>query len=430
MSQVLVIDTNKRPCDPVHSALARKLLTAGRAAVWRRYPFTIILKEVRTGDPRPLRLKLDPGSKTTGIAVVNDVTGHVVWAAELTRRGEQIRNALRIRQAVRRSRRQRKTRYRPIRGLNRRRSPGWLAPSLEHRLLTTLTWVRRIRSWTPIAAVSIELVRFDTQLMQNAEINGVEYQQGTLVGYEVREYLLEKWNRGCAYCGATGVPLEIEHLLPRGRGGSNRVSNLTLACKPCNQRKGNRTATEHGYPQLQISARQSLRDAAAINSTRWALYGCLRAMGLPIEVGTGGRTKYNRTQRNLPKSHWLDAACVGESTPVALKTGSVQPLLIRASGHGSRQQCRTNASGFPIRHKPRAKRYAFAGTRWQTGDVVRAVIPSGKAQGIHIGRIKLRFRPSFVLNGYDVHPKYLTRLQYADGYNYTLRKEEAKSSAG
>jgi hypothetical protein len=112
MSHVLVIDTNKQPCAPVHPAEARTLLSRGQAAVWRRFPFTIILQQARTAQPEPLRLKLDPGSKTTGIAVVNDTTGQVVWAANLTHRGQQIRDALLTRRAVRRSRRQRKTRYR------------------------------------------------------------------------------------------------------------------------------------------------------------------------------------------------------------------------------------------------------------------------------------------------------------------------------
>jgi 5-methylcytosine-specific restriction endonuclease McrA len=315
MSHVLVIDTHQQPCDPVHPAHARKLLSSGQAAVWRRYPFTIILKTTRRGAPEPLRVKLDPGSKTTGIAVVNDTTGQVLWAAELTHRRQQIRDRLLARRAIRRNRRQRKTRYRQTRFLNRRRHAGWLAPSLNHRVLTTLTWVARLRRWAPIGAISLELVRFDTQQMQDAEIRGVQYQQGELAGYEVREYLLKKWQRRCAYCSVTNVPLEIEHLIPKSRGGSNRVSNLTLACHACNQRKGRQTAAEFGFPQLQALAKRPLKDAAAVNSTRWAIYQRLVAAGLPVEVGTGGRTKFNRTRHGLPKTHWLDAACVGASTP-------------------------------------------------------------------------------------------------------------------
>ena len=264
MSMVLVVDQERRPCAPVHPGRARHLLTRGRAAVFRRYPFTLILREgERAEESAPLRMKIDPGSKTTGLAVVNDATGQVVWAADLAHRGEQVKARLDQRRACRRSRRQRHSRYRPPRFLNRRRSSGWLPPSLESRISNVLTWVERLHRFAPIGALSLELVKFDTQLLQNAEISGVEYQQGELAGYEVREYLLEKWGRKCAYCKAANVPLQIEHIVPKGRHGSNRVSNFTRACKPGNDAKGTRPAAEFGYPAIQQLARAPLRDAAA-----------------------------------------------------------------------------------------------------------------------------------------------------------------------
>ena len=189
MTWVFVVDTEKRPLNPVHPGAARRFLTMGKAAVWRRYPFTIILKEAKPDEAvEPLRLKIDPGSKTTGLAIVNDLTGQVPFAAELTHRGPQIREGLTRRRAVRQARRARHTRYRPARYDNRTRSPGWLAPSLESRVQNVLTWVNRLSRLCPISALSLELVTFDTQLMQNAEIRGVDYQQGELAGYEVREY--------------------------------------------------------------------------------------------------------------------------------------------------------------------------------------------------------------------------------------------------
>src|SRR5262249_3591039 len=203
---------------------------------------------------------------------------------------QQVKARLDQRRRCRRSRRQRQTRFRPARFLNRRRRAGWSPPSLESRISNTLTWVERVRHWCPLGALSLELVKFDTQLLQNAEISGVEYQHGELAGYEVREYVLEKFGRRCAYCTATNVPLQLEHIVPKARGGSNRVSNLTVACKPCNDAKGTRTAAEFGHPQIQAQAKQPLRDAAAVNATRWALYQRLVQTGLPLETGTGGRT--------------------------------------------------------------------------------------------------------------------------------------------
>ncbi|PZA08460.1 RNA-guided endonuclease IscB [Meiothermus sp. Pnk-1] len=209
---VFVLDSNRKPLDPCHPARARKLLKAGKAAVFRRYPFTIILKERRVADSttHAHRVKIDPGSKVTGIAVVNEVTGRVVWAAELTHRGQQIRERLLARRQLRRARRSRKTRYRKARFNNRRRPSGWLPPSLASRVANIETWVKRLLRLCPVEAISMELVRFDTQALQNPEISGVEYQRGELYGYEVREYLLEKFGRRCAYCGKENVPLEEE----------------------------------------------------------------------------------------------------------------------------------------------------------------------------------------------------------------------------
>jgi hypothetical protein len=185
-------------------------------------------------------------------------------------------------------------------------------------------------------------------ILENPTITGIEYQQGTLAGYEVREYLLEKWQRHCAYCQATNVPFEIDHIIPRSRPGtSNRISNLVLACHSCNQAKGDRTAAEFGHPEVQAQAAKPLKDATAVNASRWALYQRLRATGWPVETGTGGRTKWNRIQRKLPKTHWLDAVCVGASTPATLGVQQVVPLRITAIGRQRRQMCLVDKRGFP-----------------------------------------------------------------------------------
>jgi 5-methylcytosine-specific restriction endonuclease McrA len=425
MSSVLVVDAEQRPQDPVHPGTARWLLSHGKAAVWRRFPFTLILKRaVPDANPEPLQVKIDPGSRTTGLALVCDRTGQVAWAAEIQHRGQRIRDALLARRALRRGRRQRHTRYRPARFDNRRRPVGWLPPSLESRVSNVLTWVHRLQRLAPMGAVSQELVKFDTQQLENAEISGTEYQQGELAGYEVREYLLEKFGRRCAYCGATDVPLQVEHIVPKARGGSNRVSNLTIACAPCNDAKGTQTAREFGHPEVQAQARRPLKDAAAVNASRWALYRRLQATGLPVEVGTGGRTKWNRTRRGLPKAHWIDAACVGGSTPEQVQAAGVVPLLIAAMGRHSRQMCRTNAYGFPDK-APKATS-VVAGMR--TGDLVRAMVPASSIKaGTYVGRLAVRATGSCnittgagVVQGIPI--RHCRPLHRADGY--TCQKGE------
>ena len=426
MQKVFVLDTHKKSLTPCNAARARQLLRDGKAAVYRRYPFTIILKrQIEEVDKQPLRLKIDPGSRITGVAIVNDTTGLVIWAAELSHRGQRIKDALESRRSLRRGRRSRKTRYRPARFLNRTKPKGWLAPSLMSRIYNIETWVRKLRAVCPISAISTELVRFDMQKMQNPEIDGVEYQQGELFGYEVREYLLEKWARKCAYCNAENVPLEVEHIVPKSRGGSNRVSNLTLACTPCNLKKGTQTAEEFGHTEIQAKARLPLKDAAAVNATRWKLYEQLKATGLPVEVGTGGRTKFNRSKQGLPKTHWLDAACVGASTPDNLHVQGVKPLQIKAMGRGKRQVCDTDKYGFRRRKKDgsyttpkRIKRvYGF-----QTGDMVKAKVTKGKNAGVHTGRVRIRATGSFTLTTQlgeiSTNWKNCTAIHRSDGYAY------------
>jgi 5-methylcytosine-specific restriction endonuclease McrA len=337
--------------------MARKLLTAGKAAVFRRFPFTIILKKVVTVTIESISLKLDPGSKTTGIALLEGEK--VIFGAELTHRGQAIKASLDSRRALRRGRRNRHTRYRQARFSHRTRQKGWLAPSLQHRVETTLTWVNKLRRLAPISLIVQELVRFDLQQLENPEISGVEYQQGELQGYEVREYLLNKWNRKCAYCDTENVPLQVEHIHPKAKGGSNRISNLCLACEKCNQKKGTQDVEQFLVKKPDIlkhilaQAKRPLKDAAAVNSTRWALFSRLKETGLPVLTGSGGLTKFNRTRLQLPKTHWLDAACVGQIESLSVVTS--KPLLIKTTGHGTRQMCRTDKFGFPSRYVPRNK---------------------------------------------------------------------------
>ena len=465
MKSVGVLDNGKTPQAPVHPALARRMLRDGKAAVYRKHPFTIILRQAAlpgfgsdgeavpnletTG---PLRLKIDPGSRTTGLAVVNDGRQEIVWAGELKHRGPEIKKALDKRRAIRRGRRNRKTRYRQPRFDNRRkggchgcggnpaknkslcrpcaakpraeRNPElaekWLAPSLMSRVYNVETWVRRLCASFPIGAISVEVARFDTQLIENPDISGVEYQQGELAGYELREYLLEKFQRKCAYCGKKDIPLEIEHIVPRSRGGSNRISNLTISCRACNQKKGNQTADEFGHKKVQAQARMPLRDAAMMNATRYKIRDMLKGFGLPLETGTGGRTKFNRTRAGLNKSHWADAACVGESTPERWHIGDGQVQEIRSRSYARRGRrlvclvCPVGFSGFPnpCGHKNRGPKVFCKGHsskpkagvrffRYQTSDFVQVKKTKGKWAGVYRGRISVRSSGDFVFSPRD-----------------------------
>lgn len=419
---VFVLDTNKRPLSPCRPARARELLRKGRAAVFRHYPFTIILKRVvADAAPTACHLKLDPGSKTTGLALLQGDA--VVWAAELTHRGAQISRKLGRRSKLRRNRRNRlryrNSRYRTKGQINnakrRYKNRKRLPPSLQHRIETTITWVKRIQQYAPVGEISQEFVRFDTQQMPNPEISGVEYQQGTLQGYEVKEYLLEKWKRTCVYCGAQNTPLQVDHVVPKARGGSDRVSNLTLSCGPCNQAKGDRDVQEflQNKPQrLDRILRQlktPLQDAAVINSTRWKLHKQLCQICSVVTIGSGGQTKYNRKRFGVPKTHWGDAACVGALSSLRMLIDT--PLLITAKGQGGRQKAAVNRHGYPTRHNLLRPIHG-----WRSGDV-------GRCEG-KTGRVTPRSNGSFLLTPHDGtkafsrNIKKFRRVHSNDGFLY------------
>ena len=445
---VFVLDRSGRALMPCSQKRARKLLAAGRARVHRLTPFVIRLTDRKLAHCtlQPLRLKIDPGSKTTGLALVresepvNIETGEiersiaVVSLMEIAHRGRQISESLTARRQMRRRRRG-NLRYRAPRFLNHgNKQKGWLAPSLQHRIDTTMAWVVRLQRWAPVTAISSELVRFDTQQLQNPEISGAEYQQGTLFGYEVREYLLEKWGHACAYCSVKGVPLQIEHIEPKARGGSNRVSNLTLACQCCNQKKDALPAAvflakdPKRLAKIQAQAKAPLRDASAVNATRWALANALKATGLPVELSSGGRTKFNRSRFGVPKAHALDATCVGEVA--AVKDWHRPTLTIKCTGRGSYQRTRLDKYGFPRGYLMQTKRVHGFGT----GDMVKAVVSKGLKFGTHIGRVAVRATGSFniqtdagVVQG--ISHKHCQRLQRADGFGYFLNPKIASKDA-
>ena len=401
---VFVLDRRKHPLMPCTERRARLLLDRGRAVVVRAYPFTIRLKSRVGGNTQPVRIKIDPGSKTTGMAVVreNGQKQHVLALIELAHRGRQISKSLE-----------------------------------QRRVDTTKSLLNRLRSLVPVVSISQELVRFDTQRMTNPEISGVEYQQSTLLGYEIREYLLEKWGRECAYCTDKDTPLQIEHIDPKANGGSNRISNLTLACRPCNQEKDRKSLVSFFATSKRLKNHQArldrilkqckkpLRDASAVNSIRWALYQTLKQTGLSVEVGTGGRTKFNRQRLNMPKTHALDAACVGE---VGIVEGwNVPTLAIKATGRGSYKRTRLTKHGFPRGYLMRQKKVQG----FQTGDMVRAIVPTGTKAGTWLGRVAVRKTGSFNIQTNSgaiqgISHRHCVLTQRADGYGYHIQPNQPK----
>ncbi len=400
--KVFVLSQEHKPLMPTTPRRARLWLRAKRACVVSREPFTIQLCFETSEYAQPATVGVDTGSKTVGVAAISN--GEVLYQAEVHLRSD-VSFKLTQRRHYRRTRRSRKTRYRAKRFANRRRASGWLAPSLRSKAEATVKAVGFAASVLPVGRVNVEIASFDTQKMQNPEIQGEEYQQGQLQGYLLREYLLEKWDRKCVYCHAQGISLQIEHLTPRSRGGSNRASNLAIACEPCNTRKGNQTASEFGYPEIQAQAKTPLRDAAHVSTLKTAILTQLQAQfgAERIAITYGYETKYKRIQvLALPKSHANDAVAIACGIGEIVKPGS-SVYQIRCIPRGNYQLY----NGKRSEHKVWASKKLHG---WKLYELVEA-----KGQIGYIGgrRVKGAFVVKDVVSGkrlIEVTPRKLRRL--------------------
>ena len=209
-----------------------------RACVCRCMPFVLIIKDVDARDCREIpacRIRIDPGSKYTGIAIADNSTNDFVLGFIIEHRGEQIHKNLDRRRGAGRNRRNRETLYRHSKFVKGKaptsRKKGWLPPSEMSLVGSIDTWVKRLCRWLPVTSAAMEAVRFDTQLLDDPDIEAEQYQHGTLYGYEIKEYLLDKYQHTCQYCGGKSGDqvLEWEHMMPGSRHGSDSVKNATLA---------------------------------------------------------------------------------------------------------------------------------------------------------------------------------------------------------
>ena len=320
-TQVCVLDQNGKPLMPTtRLGKVYRLLKKQKAHIVSYEPFTIQLDyKPDTHIIQPMTLGVDSGAIHSGYSVANEHREY--YSAEVIAR-DDISKRLSNRHMYRQSRRSRKTRYRKPRFKNRKnKKKGWLPPSLEQKVAVQLNEIDQLHRHFPIEKIIVETAEFDIQKIKNPDISGIEYQQGTLQGYNIRNYLLEKYGRKCFYCGKTVSDFEVEHMLPKSRGGSNCIDNLTLSCHDCNQKKDTLTAEE--FIKQTLSAKKAaaklkqlpnekrlFKYMTQMNTTRWALYNAINEKYSNVKMTYGYITKYNRIKANLPKAHHIDAKCI------------------------------------------------------------------------------------------------------------------------
>ena len=409
----------------ISNAEARILLRKKLAIIHKIYPFTIRLRDNSCGsDDKTYTVKIDPGSRHTGVAVVDDKDS-VVMLAELEHRGHVIKRNMDSRRAVRRHRRNRKTRYRPTRFLNRTKHKGWLAPSVKSRADNIVNFIKKYKKLLNISKVMIENVSFDVaQMSSNTKLWGNAYQQGPLYQNKLRSFIFNRSNNKCVYCGAKAT--EIDHIIPRAKGGTNSTYNLVASCRACNQMKSNLTLKAFGkmmnkdYSRLE--PKKLPKDAAIVQSSRNYMVREITKLVSDTTTHDAWMTQYNRDQLGLPKQHYYDALSVGE-VPNKFNFLTNKILLISAKGRGSRQMCRMDKYGFPRTSAKVSK--SVRG--FQTGDIVRAIVTEGLKKRTYLGRVAVRSTGRFDIQtktktiegiGY----KYCRIIQRGDGYLYSYKE--------
>ena len=341
---VPVLDNTGNPLSPTRPSRARKWVEIGKAVkVWKHGRFAVQLTRKHSGYSTPvMELGIDPGADKTGMAVsiITGVTKTLVSGNVIKHRGKQIIKAMIVRKMHRRNRRSR-LRYRPARFNNRTRKKGWLPPSLQSTLSNILTNARHLCSLYPVTSIVVESCKFNPRLMQDPDMWGVGYQQSERGKMQVREYVLQRDNRTCQYCGVTNVRLEIDHIVPVSKGGSYRVSNLVTACHNCNQSKGNRSLSEflqHDPARLRkirAQLKQSLSSATHMNRLMPVLLDGLSVFNVPVNQSDAVTTAYTRNKLGIPKTHVNDAACLGE--PEQVLNIHERITVVKSVGHGKMQ---------------------------------------------------------------------------------------------
>ena len=305
---VYVISQDGQPLMPTdrHGKI-RRLLKSDKAKVVKHCPFTIQLLYGSTDYTQEISLGIDAGSKYIGISATTQ--NRVLYESDVELRNDIV-SLLSARRQNRRTRRNRKTRYRKPRFNNRIscKKKGWLAPSVRQRVNTHLTVVAKVHQILPVTRIIVETASFDIQKIKNPTISGTDYQQGDQLGFwNVREYVLFRDGHVCQCCKGKSKDkiLNVHHIESRKTGGDS-PDNLITLCKTCH------TGYHRGTIKLPktIHRGMSFRDASFMGIMRWSFYDELKTLYPDVNLTFGYITKNTRIKNNLPKEHYIDARCI------------------------------------------------------------------------------------------------------------------------
>ena len=320
--RVFVRNMRGKPLMPCSNRKARLLLKEGKAKIYQYNPFTIQLCYATGEYVQECHVGIDTGSKHIGIAVKSE--DKVLFKGEAELR-QDVKSNLDTRRSYRRDRRNRKTRYRKARFLNRKRKKTWLPPSIENRVKHTFKWIDTLLSLVPNPQLHIEVGKFDVAKMINPEIQGIDYQRGQTYGfYDVRYFVFARDNYTCQYCGKSkGKILQTHHIIYRSNGGSNRADNLITICTDCHTYENHQKGGVLYKWQENHKKTKQYKEPPFMNTLRKRIF-----KRYPNAIITyGSETTPKRKELGLEKTHYNDAIVIsGIST---IKENPDEWLLIK-----------------------------------------------------------------------------------------------------
>ena len=307
---VYVVSKDDKPLMPCENAVARLLLKQGKAKVKRKTPFTIKLLHHTTEYTQDCTLGVDTGSSHVGTSVVNS-KNEVLYMSDVEIRND-IADKMSQRAKYRRNRRNRKTRYRKARWLNRKNSikKDRFSPTMRSKLDSHMKEIEFVKSILPISRLVMETATFDPHLLKNPSLHNSiykkwGYQQGGNYGFEnTKAKVLNRDGYTCQHCKGRrkDSKLEVHHIIYRSNGGSDEEDNLITLCHTCHK------GAHIGSVKLKLLGKRKgqLKHATQMNSIRIQL---LKLCSDAIET-FGYITKANRLLLEIDKSHHLDACVI------------------------------------------------------------------------------------------------------------------------
>ena len=312
-NRVFVLNKHQQPLMPCSPRTARKLLEQGKATVAKKEPFTIQLKYGSTGYKQPVSLGIDSGQRHIGIAVTSN--DYVYFQGEVELR-QDVKKLIDTRRTYRRSRRNRNTRYRKPRFLNRikNKNNNWLSPSVASKCQHNINWIQRFINVLSNIDLHIEVGKFNLQIMKDPAITSIGYQQGDQYGYEtVKQYVLARDNYTCQTCHHKGGKLKVHHIIYRSKGGTNRPDNLITVCSSCH------TFQNHQSGGKKKHVTKNLKGATFMNILRRRLWTAFPNAHFQY----GAWTTVQRKHLQLFKAHFNDAVAISGVKRIKTKPTSV-----------------------------------------------------------------------------------------------------------